>query len=149
MSIVREPSVHHLDVLHIEGPLRAPLKGDLGQRVQARLRRGGRRIVLDLGRVSTIDAGGLGELVGAYNLTVAAGGALQIVHATAWVREILQRVGLFDLLSKSESMPLQQTRRRRVCAARTWRNVPCVRPILGRALEAKWTTIWKGCRASS
>jgi anti-anti-sigma factor len=62
-------------------------------------RRGERRIVLDLTRVSKIDAAGVGELVRAYNMTDALDGWLRIAHASAWVREALTRVGLLDLLS--------------------------------------------------
>jgi anti-anti-sigma factor len=63
--------------------------------------RGERDIVLDLARVSKIDAAGVGELVRAYNMSRAADGALRIVHATQWVREVLERVQLFELLSGS------------------------------------------------
>jgi anti-anti-sigma factor len=86
-------------VIFIEDPFRAPLTGELRHRVLEFLRRGERTIVLDLSRVSRIDAAGVSQLVRAYNVTVAAKGTLQLVHATAWVREILERVGLFDLLS--------------------------------------------------
>ena len=55
--------------------------------------------MLDLSSVSRIDAGGVGELVGAYNIAYAMDGSLRIVNATKWVRETLERVDLFDLLS--------------------------------------------------
>src|SRR4029453_17343063 len=86
-------------VIFVEDPFRAPLTGELRHRVLEFLRRGERTIVLDLSRVSRIDAVGVRQLVRAYNVTVAAKGTLQLVHATAWVREILERAGLFDLLS--------------------------------------------------
>jgi anti-anti-sigma factor len=85
----------------LEDSLRSPLlTGDLQNTVRALLLRGERDIVLDLARVTRIDAAGVGELVRAYNMTAAADGALRIVHATKWVREILERVGLFDRLSR-------------------------------------------------
>ena len=86
-------------VLYIGGPLRAPVSTELRHRVQALLRRGKRRILLDLAGVSDLDAAGLGELVRAYNMTVAANGVLRIAHAFGRVRELLARVGLFDLLN--------------------------------------------------
>jgi anti-anti-sigma factor len=149
MTIVRDPSVHQGDVLHIEGPLRAPLSGELAQRVRALLHRGGQHLVLDLARVSTIDAGGLGELVAVYNMTLAAGGALQIVHATARVREILQRVGLFGLLSRERIHPgatgaSEDFGGVAFGARRAPRELDP-----GRAREAMWTTICKGCRVSN
>jgi anti-anti-sigma factor len=99
MIVVPGPSSQNLRIVHIEGPLRAPLNRKLRHRVRALLRHGERSIVLDLARVSRIDAAGLGELVRVYNMTTAANGILRIVHATAWVGEILERVGLLDLLS--------------------------------------------------
>ena len=62
---------------------------------------GERDIVLDLACVARIDAAGVGELIRAYNTSAAAGGSLRIVHATRWVREVLERVQLFELLSGS------------------------------------------------
>jgi anti-anti-sigma factor len=58
--------------------------------------------VLDLTRVSRLDAAGVGELVRAYNMTMAAQGVLRIAHPTAWVRQILERVGLFDILTRGQ-----------------------------------------------
>jgi hypothetical protein len=49
--------------------------------------------------VSGIDAAGVGELIRAFNVTVAGDGVLRIVNATAWVREVLERARLYDLLS--------------------------------------------------
>jgi anti-anti-sigma regulatory factor len=68
--------------------------------VSGLLRRGDRLIVLDLAGVRRIDAAGVSELVRAYNMAVAAQAGLRIVHSTAWVREILQRVGLFEILTE-------------------------------------------------
>lgn len=58
--------------------------------------------MLDLAQVSRIDAAGVGELVRVYNMAAAAHGTLRIVHATPWVRSILERTGVFDLLSGGE-----------------------------------------------
>jgi anti-anti-sigma factor len=75
---------------------RIPSNGELVQIVRACLRRGERKIVLDLAAVSTIDAAGIGELVRAYSVASAGNGVLRIVNANAWVRETLERVGLFN-----------------------------------------------------
>jgi anti-anti-sigma regulatory factor len=58
--------------------------------------------VIDMSRVSLIDAAGIGELVRTYNIACGMDVGLQIVHTTKWVRATLVRVGLFDLLSDSE-----------------------------------------------
>jgi len=86
-------------VIHVEGPLRAPVTGDLRRRIRKSIDRGDGRIMLDLSRISDLDAAGIGELVRVYNMIVAANGSLQIASANRRVRRILDQVGLFDLLS--------------------------------------------------
>lgn len=86
-------------ILRLQGPLRVPVGEELRRGVHTLLRRGGRRILLDLSRVSALDAGGVGELVHVYNMTNAAGGVLRIEEASARASELLGRAGLFDLLS--------------------------------------------------
>ena len=87
-------------MLYLDGPLLTPVDGQLRHNVRTLLRLGQRIIVLDLTRVPSIDAGGVGELVRAYNMATEAGGVLQVVRTTAWVRHILRRVGLLDILSQ-------------------------------------------------
>ena len=91
-------------VLHVESRLRVPVSTDLRHRVRALLRRGNRRILLDLAAVSDLDAAGVGELVRAYNMTVAANGVLRVAHAFGRIRELLARVGLFDLLNVNSEL---------------------------------------------
>jgi anti-anti-sigma factor len=86
-------------VLQVKDTLRVPVDDELRHDVRALLCRGERSIVLDLRNVSAIDAGGVGQLVRAYNLTRAVSGTLRIKHAAPRVREMLVRAGLFDLLS--------------------------------------------------
>jgi anti-anti-sigma factor len=94
---------HGPAILHVEGSLRVPLGEELRQDVRTLLCRGERSIVLDLGRVSAIDAAGVGQLVRAYNLTRAVDGTLRIKHAAPKVREMLVRAGLFNRLSASSA----------------------------------------------
>ena len=77
---------------------RLPLNDELPHLVRTLLRCGEGRVVLDLTGVATIDAAGIGELVQAYNVASAADGVLQIANTTSRVREMLERVGLFDVL---------------------------------------------------
>jgi anti-anti-sigma factor len=85
--------------LYLDGQFRAPVTGELRHQILALLRRGERAIVLDLSGVSGIDAAGVGQLVRAYNVTNAVNGRLRIVHVPRRVREVLERAGLFSLLS--------------------------------------------------
>jgi anti-anti-sigma factor len=86
-------------VVRVEGTLRTPMSRVLRDNVRTLLRRGERRIVLDLSTVSRIDAAGVGELTRTFNMTAAANGVLRIVNATARVREMLERAHLFDLMN--------------------------------------------------
>ena len=86
-------------VLYLDGALRTPVDRGLRHSVRSLLRRGQRYVVLDLSRVSRIDAAGISELVRAYNMASAVQGMLRIVQATPWVQQILERVGLFEMLS--------------------------------------------------
>jgi anti-anti-sigma factor len=75
--------------LEVEGTLRAPLSAALRRSVEALLRRGHHCILLNLARLSDIDAAGIGELLHAYERTRAAGGVLRISHASRHVRRLL------------------------------------------------------------
>jgi anti-anti-sigma factor len=86
-------------VLEVEGTLRAPIDMTLRQKVEALLSCGQRRIVLNLARLSDIDAAGIGELMRAYHLTSAVGGVLQIAHADRRVRQLLEVAGVLSVLS--------------------------------------------------
>jgi anti-anti-sigma factor len=99
MTVGRVSYSHDRCVVSVEGPLRMPIDGALRHKVRTLLRRGERYIVLDLDGVPRIDAAGVGEIVRAYNMAGAANGMLQIARPTVWVRETLDLVGLFGLLS--------------------------------------------------
>ena len=102
-GVSRGPCSNHRVVLYLKGPLRMPLNGELKQNVRVLLRQGARLVVLDLSGVPKIDAAGVGELVRVFNLTTSEGRVLQVVGATARVRKILERVGLFGVLSEGGS----------------------------------------------
>ena len=88
----------HESILEVEGTLRVPLDCRLSERVYSLLLDGERRILLDLGRLSDLDAGGVGELVHAFNTTNAAGGVLWIEHANKRVRHLLDVAGVLQLM---------------------------------------------------
>jgi anti-anti-sigma factor len=88
-------------ILPVAGALRAPLSSELSQRVEAMLGFGRRRVLLDLSRLSALDAAGVGELVQASNRARAAGGVLEIANASRRIRRLLQTAGVLDLLTAS------------------------------------------------
>jgi anti-anti-sigma factor len=98
VSDTRERVSHDVSIVEVEGP-RVPVNGELRHRVLFLLRHGERHIVLNLAHVSRIDAAGVGELVRSYNVAMAAKGGLRITRVTRYVRSILKRVGLFEILS--------------------------------------------------
>jgi anti-anti-sigma factor len=101
MATVLEPR-ERTTVLDVEGTLQAPVRDELRQHVQGLLSRGERQIALDLSRLSDIDAAGVGELVRLFNMTAAAGAALQISRANRRVRHLLRLVGVLGLLERDQ-----------------------------------------------
>jgi anti-anti-sigma factor len=98
-AVVWESRLADASMLHVEGALHAAQGTELRHEVQSLLKRGERTIFLSLARVPKIDAGGIGELVRAYNLTTTWSGVFRVVHASERVRRLLIRVGLNDILS--------------------------------------------------
>jgi anti-anti-sigma factor len=93
-------SARDVHVIRVEGPLRVPVNSELRHEIRSLLDDGVRAIVLDLANVSDIDAAGVGEIVHLHNLAAASNGTLQIVNSTAKVQYILDRVGLWNLLTQ-------------------------------------------------
>jgi anti-anti-sigma factor len=87
-----------VSVVPVKGTLLAPVGTDVSRKVEARIRRGERDVLLDLSQLTDIDAAGLGELVRAFNAAQASGGAVRIAHANRRVRQLLQVAGLFTML---------------------------------------------------
>ena len=83
-------------------PYRPTLTAELRHRVRAQLRCGEREILVDVGRLSNIDAAGIGQLVRVYNVTKAVKAEFRLANATARVRGVLQRVGLFDVMNAGQ-----------------------------------------------
>lgn len=86
-------------VLEVEGTLRAPIDMTFRRTVEALLRRGQRRIVLNLARLSDMDAAGIGELMRAYHMTSSAGGVLHITRRRRRVHRLLDVAGVLSVLS--------------------------------------------------
>ena len=98
MSVILKLCPAREQIVHVRGRLRTPVNRTLRHRIRGLLRHGERRIVLDLSAVSRIDAAGVGELIRAFNMTAAVSGVLRVVNATGWVREMLERAHVFELL---------------------------------------------------
>lgn len=78
-------------ILDVEGKITIG-KGDVALRdaVQQALADGARKLLIELGRVSTIDSSGVGELVSAFTTVTNRGGKLKLVNLPPKVNDILQ-----------------------------------------------------------
>ena len=74
--------------------LRGQRLSDLGRTLQTLLEQGRRRIVLDLGGVSFLDSGGLGDLIACKKRTTERGGDIRLLRPTGKVRELLEMLSL-------------------------------------------------------
>jgi anti-anti-sigma factor len=86
-------------VLELEGALKVPLNGELRQQVECLLARHERRILVNLARLSVIDAAGVGALVDACVMASQAGGVLRVTGASRRVRQLLDVAGVLGFLS--------------------------------------------------
>ena len=85
-------------IVRVDGRLRAPVTEHVKRRVAALLTQGERRILLDVGSLSDVDAAGIGELAGAFTMANAACSSLRISGANKRLRRLLNAVGLLTLL---------------------------------------------------
>ncbi len=78
-------------ILDVEGKITIG-KGDVALReaVQAALADGATKLLIGLGRVTTVDSSGVGELVSAYTTVTNRGGKLKLVNLPPKVNDILQ-----------------------------------------------------------
>jgi anti-sigma B factor antagonist len=78
-------------ILDVEGKITIG-KGDVALRdaVQQALGEGAKKLLIELGRVSTIDSSGVGELVSAFTTVTNRGGKLKLVNLPPKVNDILQ-----------------------------------------------------------
>lgn len=86
----------------LKGALRAPDCSELVDVIRPIIRRGDRRVLLDLARLTDIDAAGIGELVRAFTAMRGAGGVLRITRATGHVRRALELAGVLEVLAGSD-----------------------------------------------
>lgn len=54
------------------------------------LEAGSNKILLDMGKVTTLDSSGIGELVGAYHSVTNRGGKLKLLHLPSKISDLLQ-----------------------------------------------------------
>lgn len=80
--------------------------GDVALReaVHEALEAGARKILLDLGGVSTVDSSGVGEMVSAFTTVSNRGGQLKIVNLPSKVADILQMTQLIQVFDTYDEM---------------------------------------------
>lgn len=102
---ISERSVGTVTVLDLSGQLK---QGDasaqrLSDKVRSLLQEGRKRIVVNLGGVSYMDSGGLGELVQSHATTSRQGGRLKLTNTTARLKDLLTITKLATVFELHES----------------------------------------------
>jgi anti-sigma B factor antagonist len=88
---LEERLVGDIVILAVSGELTLNHGGDvmLKDRVRSLLQQGRRKLIIDLGEVSSLDSAGLGELVQAYASTKNKGGSLKLARLTPRIKILL------------------------------------------------------------
>ena len=76
---------------------------ELGEAVRTILEQGGRRIVLNLSKVSYLDSSGVGELVGCYTSIKNKGGELRICGMNARIFNLITMTSLHSVFEVKET----------------------------------------------
>jgi anti-sigma B factor antagonist len=88
---ISDSQVESVTLLHLKGTLVAGSDTELlDSKMQALLKRGVTRILLDLGEVNYIDSSGIGALIRAYSSAQREGGTLKLYRLTRRVHDVLQ-----------------------------------------------------------
>ena len=91
-------------ILDVKGEIYAGSPGhDLGDTVRTLLRKGYRKVLLNLAEASAADASGISALVGAMLEMRDAGGELKLLHLTKRIKEVLILVALCGYFSTFDS----------------------------------------------
>ncbi len=93
-----ERRVGNVVVVDLDGSLTLGA-GDvqLRQVIRGLLDRGEKLIVLDFGRVRTMDSVGVGELIGAFSTAESRGASVKLLHLTSKIRDLLQFTQLISI----------------------------------------------------
>ena len=90
-----------VEVITLEGKITIGAGDTQLREVIANAVNGGKnKILLDLGKVTTIDSSGIGELVGSYTTVTNRGGKLKLLHLPAKLNELLhvtQLITVFEV----------------------------------------------------
>jgi anti-anti-sigma factor len=89
-----------ITILDLEGRVTIGRDNDsLNDRLQELARRGVRKVLVNLGRITQLDSSGLSTVVRAYTTFLNSGGSLRLLHPGGHVREVL------DLTRLTKTIP--------------------------------------------
>jgi anti-sigma B factor antagonist len=95
---INRREVSHVSILDMEGRI---VLGDeihdLRDAVRDLIKRGQKKIILNLAGVDYIDSSGVGELVGAFTTVRNSGGELKLMNLTQKVHDVLQVTKLYTV----------------------------------------------------
>ena len=92
--LIREWNLDDVSVVDVSGALTLEAGTAVRDTICAAFARGRRKLVLDLTRVTALDAAGLGELARVHRMSALFGGDVKLVHRSPVVSELLKRTRL-------------------------------------------------------
>ena len=102
---IEQRSSGDVAIVGISGDITLSKGGDvlLKDKIQSLLQQGHRKIVLDMGNVSSVDSAGLGQLVQVYATTSHLGGSLKLLNLTKRLRDLLVLTKLLTVFDAYDS----------------------------------------------
>jgi anti-anti-sigma factor len=110
MLTINERRMGEAIILGLAGMLVVPDDDALWEAVSGCASNGGRLVVLDIGGLVRVDAGGLGALVRSRNLLVSRDGELRLINSTGVVDELLRLTRLDSIIPTLRAEPDSQER---------------------------------------
>ncbi len=107
-----ECNLRHIDevtILDLKGRMSLsesafhPGSGTLGETVRDLIKKGSRKVLLNLKEVDYIDSSGIGEIVGALTSMERHGGELRLLSPAPLVRQVLKTTRLLDVFDIHEN----------------------------------------------
>ena len=102
---IQEREVNGVHIIAPEGKITLG-DGDqeLGEAVRQKLEQGGRKLVIDFTKVTTLDSSGLGELVGCYTSVKTRQGELRICGLNARIFNLMQMTSLHSVFLVKDTL---------------------------------------------
>jgi anti-sigma B factor antagonist len=89
--VAKTRRVGNVDIIDLSGKITlGENTGILRDEIRSLLAQGQKNLLLNMGNVSYVDSGGLGELVGAYTTATNQGGSVKLLNLQSKMKDLLQ-----------------------------------------------------------